>query len=180
MKDKLQTLYENLNEREKKYVAAMIAVAISLGTLVPVYLIQTSIYDLRQSNQEIQSVLQLFASSSQRLAQQEAEAEAQRQRYRRGAPALGSFLEAKVGNIEGLTMTDVNPQPDREVNDFTIRHHRARFQHSAGRCTSGHVVGVHMVAARAQRPAAASAALQHAADHQLAACCGRGQWQSVC
>ena len=40
-------------------------------------------------------------------------------------------------------------------------------------------VGWPMVAARAQRPAALSAALQHAADHQRAACCGRGQRHST-
>ena len=33
--------------------------------------------------------------------------------------------------------------------------------------------GRQMVAARAHRPVAASAALRHAADHQRAACCGR-------
>ena len=41
-------------------------------------------------------------------------------------------------------------------------------------------VGWQMVAARAHRLAAASAALWHAAGRWQAACCGRGQWQSAC
>ena len=57
-------------------------------------------------------------------------------------------------------------------HEDAMPHHRVQFQHSAGWHTS--------VAARAQRLAAASAALQHAADHRQAACCGRGQRQSTC
>lgn len=120
--------WENLTERERKLLGVLGAVAGALVVLLPLYLFTASISDLEEDNARITAALREIRNSRGRLAQQQAERAAAELRYARRPPALGSFLEAKAGEQEGLTISDVQREPDNEEGRFTIHHTRARLQ----------------------------------------------------
>jgi len=129
----LETLgayWENLTDRERTLLGVLGAVAAALVILLPVYLLSTSIGSLEEENSEITAALRRIAHSRGQLAAQQAEQAAADARYARRAPSLGSFLEAKAGEQEGLSISDVQHEPEREEDGFRIRHTRARFQNT--------------------------------------------------
>ena len=126
--DGLRTYWENLSDRERLLLGALGAVAGVLLVLLPVYIFTTSISDLEDDNERITTALRRISQSRGALAAQQAERLAAEQRYARRAPSLGSFLEAKAGELDGLSVSDVQHEPEREEGRFRIRHTRARFQ----------------------------------------------------
>lgn len=128
--DGLKNYWENLTDRERRLLAVLGAVAGALLILLPVYLLSTSISDLEEDNARITAALRRISRSRGRLQAQEAERMAAQARYARRAPALGTFLEAKAGELEGLSISDVQREPEREQGRFRIRHTRARFQNT--------------------------------------------------
>ena len=124
----LGTYWENLTDRERMLLGVLGAVAATLLVLLPVYLLSTSISNLENDNEEITAALRRIQHSRGLLAAQRAERAAADQRYGRQAPSLGSFLEAKAGEQEALSISDVQHEPEREEGGFRIRHTRARFQ----------------------------------------------------
>jgi len=137
----LATYWENLSERERRLLGALGAIAGLLLVLLPVYLLSTSITDLEEDNQHINAALRRLSRSRATIAAQQAEREAAELRYARRAPTLGSFLEAKAGEQEALSISDVQHEPEREQGRFRIRTTRARFQNAGLRD------GVRMLAA---------------------------------
>ena len=126
----LQTYWENLSDRERRLLGILGAVAAALLVLLPVYLLSTSISDLEEDNARITSALRRISHSRGRLRAQQAQRMAAQARYARRAPSLGSFLEAKAGELSGLTISDVQHEPEREQGPFRIRHTRARVQNT--------------------------------------------------
>lgn len=139
--DGLASYWANLSGRERKLLGALGAVAGALLILLPVYLLSTSISDLEEDNEHITSALRRISHSRGRLAAQQAERQAAEARYARRAPSLGSFLEAKAGEQEGISISDVQHEPERELGRFRIRNTRARFQNTGLRA------GIRMLAA---------------------------------
>lgn len=128
--DGLKNYWENLTDRERRFLGALGGVAALILILLPVYLLTTSISDLEEENERITSALRRISHSRGRLAAQQAERLAAEQRYAQRAPALGTFLEAKAGELDGLMISDVQREPEREEGQFRIRHTRARFQNT--------------------------------------------------
>lgn len=126
----LQTYWDNLSDRERRLLGILGAIAAGLLVLLPVYLLSTSISDLEEDNARITSALREIGHSRGRLRAQQAERMAAQARYARRAPSLGSFLEAKAGELEGLMISDVQHEPEREQGQFRVRHSRARVQNS--------------------------------------------------
>ncbi|MFK7985283.1 MAG: hypothetical protein AB8I08_04560 [Sandaracinaceae bacterium] len=126
--DGLSGYWDNLTDRERKLLGGLGAVLGALAILLPVYLLSASISDLEEDNAEISTALRNIAGSRGRLAAQQSTRLAAEQRYRRRAPSLGSFLEAKAGELDGISVSDVQHEPEREEGNFRIRHTRARFQ----------------------------------------------------
>lgn len=139
--DGLSSYWENLTDRERMLLGVLGAVAGVLLVLLPVFLLSTSISDLERENETITAALHRISSARGRLAAQQAERQAAELRYARHAPTLGSFLEAKAGEQDGITISDVQHEPEREQGRFRIRHSRARFQNT------GLVAGMRMLAA---------------------------------
>lgn len=126
--DGLRAYWSNLSDRERLLIGLMGSVAGVLLVLLPVYLLSTSISDLEDDNEQITMALRRIARSRGVLQAQQAERAAAEARYARRAPSLGSFLEAKAGEQEGLSVSDVQHEPERELGRFRVRHSRARFQ----------------------------------------------------
>ena len=126
--DGLSGYWDNLTDRERKLLGGLGAVLAALLILLPVYLLSTSISDLEEDNAEISRALRDIASSRGRLAAQQSVRLAAEQRYRQRAPSRGSFLEGKAGELDGISVSDVQHEPEREEGNFRIRHTRARFQ----------------------------------------------------
>lgn len=121
--DNARRFYENLNERERKLVALLGVIAGVIVVFLPLYLLTSAISSIEDTNREIDSVLHDISRARPRLQAREARREAAQQRYDQKAPPLGSFIEAKARE-EGLTVREVNDQPEKVVDDFTRRHTR--------------------------------------------------------
>ena len=128
----LATYWENLTARERRLLGALGAVAGLIFAFLPVYLLSSSIAELEEENAEITAALRQISGSRPQLIAQRANQLAAEARYARRAPALGSFLEAKAGEQENLSLSDVQHEPERERGGFRIRHTRARIQQDAG------------------------------------------------
>lgn len=124
----VQSYWANLTDRERLLLGVLGGTAAALIVLLPVYLLSSSVSELEDENAEITSVLRRIARSRGQLAAQQAARLAAEQRYARPAPSLGSFLEAKARELDGLSVSDVQHEPEREQGRFRIRHTRARFQ----------------------------------------------------
>ncbi len=124
----LASYWENLTDRERLLLGVLGVVAAALLVVLPVYMFSSAIAELEDENEEITTALRRIAHSRGQIAAQRAERAAADARYARHAPTLGSFLEAKAGEQEGLAISDVQHEPERQEGGFRIRHSRARFQ----------------------------------------------------
>ncbi|MGE0791428.1 MAG: hypothetical protein AB7S26_37485 [Sandaracinaceae bacterium] len=120
--------WENLTERERRFVGALGVVAAALLIFLPVFMFTMTISDLETENERIVSALRRIQRARPRLLAQQAEQAAAELRYASRPPALGSFLEAKAAEQEGLAISDVQREPQREEGRFHILHTRARLQ----------------------------------------------------
>ncbi|MCC6878083.1 MAG: hypothetical protein IT378_27470, partial [Sandaracinaceae bacterium] len=100
----------------------------ALLILLPVFLLSASIADLEAENAQIVSAMREIQRARGRLASQRAERDAAEARYAQRAPSLGAYLEARAAEQEGLSISDVQHEPERELGRFRVRHTRARFQ----------------------------------------------------
>lgn len=116
-------MYENLNEREKKLVVVLGGVLLLIVVVLPLYLLTSSISDMEERNREIATTLREIDRARPSLRERELERKAAEERYRTPAPPLGSFIEAKAGE-QGLTVREVNDQPEKDLGDYKRRHTR--------------------------------------------------------
>lgn len=130
MRDRLEQIWTGFNEREKRLVGALGAIAAVLVVLMPVYLLSSAISALEEDNDAIAAVLRDIDHAGPELAQREAEAAAAERRYDVRAPALGSFVESQCGEFD-VTIQSVTNQPEVEEGRFRRRHVRASLP-SAG------------------------------------------------
>lgn len=121
---RVQGAFERLNPRERVMVMTLVGVVIGMIVLLPLYLLSTSISDMKDDNREIARVLRDIGRARTTLRQRQAEREAAQQRYANAAPPLGSFLEAQATE-QTLTLREVTDQPVKVVGDFRRRHVRA-------------------------------------------------------
>ena len=126
MQARLELIWAGFNEREKRLVGALGAVAAMLLVLMPVYLLSSTIGALEEDNEAIERVLGDIDHAGPVLALREAEAEAAERRYDVRAPALGSFVEAQCGEF-GVTIQSVTNQPEVQEGRFRRRHVRAQL-----------------------------------------------------
>lgn len=123
--DGARAAYENLNERERKLVALLGAVSVALVVFLPVWLLTSSISDIRAENEAIREALRDIAQHGSELAEWEQQRAAAERRYDTKAPPLGSFLEAKAREAGYDRPLEVTDQPERVEGDFTRRNTRA-------------------------------------------------------
>ena len=124
----VRNYWENLTNRERMLLGTLGFVAGAMVILLPVWLLSQSINELQEENEEITAALREISGSRDQIAAQQAQRAAALQRYSRRAPSLGSFLEAKAGEHEGVSLSDVQHEPEREADGFRVRLTRARFQ----------------------------------------------------
>ena len=124
--DRVRQALENLNERERKLVMALggLLAAFILG--LPLLLMYSGNSDLEMENTEYRELLERLADKGPQYAQM-AEAREQAIRlYNNKTPPLGSFLEAEARK-QGLTVKEVNDQPEKAVGGFLRRSVSASF-----------------------------------------------------
>jgi hypothetical protein len=126
MRERFDSFWAGLNDREKRLVGALGIVALLLVVLMPVYLLSSAIGALEEDNDAIELVLRDIGRAGPRLAQREAEAAAAEARYDVRAPALGSFVEAQCAANE-VAIQSVTNQPEVQEGHFRRRHVRAQL-----------------------------------------------------
>jgi hypothetical protein len=126
MRGRLEQSWASLNDREKKLVGLMGAVAAVLVIFLPMYLLGTSIAALEAENEQFVVVMRDIERAAPRLAEREAERAAAEARYDVQAPALSSLLEAQ-SREQQVTINAVTNQPEVQEGRFRRRHVRASF-----------------------------------------------------
>lgn len=118
--DNVRTWAAALSDRERRLLTTLALVFLSIGVVLPMYVVVASISDIETENEEIAQVLQDIRRSEPRLQQQKAERHAVERLYNRKAPALGGFLEerAQQYGVTGLGITD---QPKLEIGGYSRR-----------------------------------------------------------
>ncbi|TFH31880.1 MAG: hypothetical protein E4H00_02610 [Myxococcales bacterium] len=109
-----------LSDRERRLLTTLALVFLSIGVVLPMYVVVASISDIETENEEIAQVLEDIRRSEPRLQQQKAERHAVERLYNRKAPALGGFLEerAQQYGVSGLGITD---QPKLDIGGYSRR-----------------------------------------------------------
>lgn len=109
-----------MSDRERRLLTTLALVFLSIGVVLPMYVVVASISDIETENEEIAQVLEDIRRSEPRLQQQKAERHAVERLYNRKAPALGGFLEerAQQYGVSGLGITD---QPKLDIGGYSRR-----------------------------------------------------------
>lgn len=134
MRERFQTFWQGLTERERRLVSLLGLVAGLVGIFLVVYLPSQAIAAIEEDNEDIVSVLADIGAAHARLAERERERAIAEARYDVRAPALASFLEATAGR-ESVTLTEVTNQPEVEEGRFRRRHVRAEIGNASLRTT---------------------------------------------
>ncbi len=122
--DRVREAIANLNERERKLMGVLGGALVVILVVLPLYLITSSISDIRDENQELAAVLREIQHERGALAAREAERAASAARYETPAPPLGSFMEAQATG-QALSLREVTDQPEKVIGEFTRRNTRA-------------------------------------------------------
>ncbi len=114
---------DNLSERERRMVGLLGAIFAALLVLTPLWWLHDRIEDLRERSEAAHEALRELRRARHTLAERRRAREAAEARYRRKAPPLGSFLEAKAGEF-GIGIREVVDQPEKDFGKFRRRHVR--------------------------------------------------------
>lgn len=123
--DSVRSALDNLNDRERKLVGLLGAVAAAMIVFLPLWFTASAISDVEDENGEIRGVLRDITLARAELSERRAQREAAERRYDAPAPPLGSFLEAKAQEAGYDRPLEVTDQPEKVANGFTRRHVRA-------------------------------------------------------
>lgn len=118
--DRLRTFWENLNDRERRMLLLLGAVAVGLLLLTPPLMLALGNAELESENQELRSVLDQLSIQRTRLLQLSEDRKNAEQRYRNKTPPLGSFMESEAKK-QGLTLQEVTDQPEKTVGRYLRR-----------------------------------------------------------
>ena len=116
--------WAGLNERERRWVGLLGLVTALFITVLPLYLLGSSIARTESQNDEIRSLLADIGEVRPVLEERRQAREAARARYDRAPPALRAFVTELASRSE-LELRDVTPQPEKVADGFTRRHLRA-------------------------------------------------------
>ena len=118
--DRLRTFWENLNDRERRMLLVLGAVAVGILLLTPPLMLGLGNSELQSENQELRSVLDQLQIQHVRLLQLSEDRKNAEQRYRNKTPPLGSFMESEAKK-QGLTLQEVTDQPEKTVGRYLRR-----------------------------------------------------------
>jgi len=117
---------ENLNERERKLVMLLGALLAAFVVGLPLLLMYGGNSDLEIENAEYRDLLTKLTEKGPQYAQLAEQREKSARLYNNKAPPLGSFLEAEARK-QGLTVKEVNDQPEKSSGGFLRRSVSASF-----------------------------------------------------
>ena len=118
--DRLRGAWDDLNDRERRLLSALGAVAVAVVLGFPLFWTASENGEIEAENAKLREVLELMG---QRRPQLQLLAEARRTasaRYSRRTPPLGSHLEELAGR-QSLTIREVTDQPEKAIGNYRRR-----------------------------------------------------------
>ncbi len=115
--DPLQSMWDNLSERERKLVMLMGAIFAAIVLVLPAFLAHRFVSEMSTENQAIRDALRNMELHAPELAEKRALRMAAERRYTQKPPALGSFIEEKAKQ-SGLQLGSVTDEADRNVGSY--------------------------------------------------------------
>lgn len=118
--ERLRFTWDNFTDREKRISIAMGVVLVVFLFTLPLFLMVRSNSALQESNEEMQTLLDMLTSQREKLIQAANEKRLAERRYEQETPPLGGFLET-LAKEQGLTIAEVTDQPEKTTGAFLRR-----------------------------------------------------------
>jgi len=116
--DGVRASFDNLNERERRLVSLLGVVFAIVVVGLPLYLTTSAISELEEHNTQISDVLSDLGRAQATLQTKQAERAAEMRRFEHAPPPLGTFIEDQARRA-GVTLGNIQPEPDQAVNGYT-------------------------------------------------------------
>ena len=124
--ESISSAWNNLSEREQRLLGILGGVFATMLAALVVFLSASALEEIEAERDDLRSVLMEIEAARALLdqrAQKQREANA---RYRREAPALGSYMEEKAKE-EGMEARKIVDQPEQQMGIYRRRHVRLNF-----------------------------------------------------
>lgn len=118
--DRLRTMWDDLNDRERRLLLVMGAVLCAFVLGFPLFWTARENAQIESDNEELREALALLSEKRTELEQFAAARRSASQRYARRTPPLGSYIEDEARQ-QNLTIREVTSQPDKSVGDKYLR-----------------------------------------------------------
>lgn len=122
--EQLRGMWDDLNDREKRLVAALGVVLVGGILAFPLFWTARQNSEIEDQNAQLRATLQLIGQRRPLLLQIADTRKASMARYKHHTPQLGSFLE-KEAKTHGLTIREVTDQPEKAAGNYLRRSVRA-------------------------------------------------------
>ena len=131
MSDSLREQFEALSDRERRLVLILVAVLGLFVTVLPVYLLSSSVSSLEDENEELRTMIRDFHRNEAQLREIAAKRNRAKARYARKPPQLSSFV-AEQSKRFGIEVREFSDQPNRKEVGFTRHHLRVKLPNGLG------------------------------------------------
>ena len=116
--------FENLNDRERKLVAALAIVFVTLAVVVPALLVVDATSTVDAETARIDDVLSTLAKRRDDIVERQQARVAALRRYDKTPPPLGSFLET-MAEGQSLSLREVTDEPEEPRGKYIRKAVRA-------------------------------------------------------
>jgi multidrug efflux pump subunit AcrA (membrane-fusion protein) len=118
--DRLRSMWDDLNDRERRLFLVMGAVLCAFVLGFPLFWTARENAQIESDNDDLRAALALLSEKRTELEQFAAARRSASQRYARRTPPLGSFIEDEARQ-QNLSIREVTSQPDKSVGEKYLR-----------------------------------------------------------
>lgn len=118
--------FDNLTDREQRLIVALLGVAGIMFAILPIWLLMSETSELADTNDRIEALLSELDTKADTLRESQTLRAALEERYRRQAPALGSFLDG-LAKRNGLSLQEIVNQPEKVIEGYRRKHVRVKL-----------------------------------------------------
>jgi hypothetical protein len=122
--ERVRGIWDQLNDREKRMVAALGVVAAICVLGLPLFWTAHQNAEIEDENTKLRAVLGLIGQHKAQLVQLAEERKSAKERYKHHTPPLGTFLEGEAKKHD-LTIREITDQPEKAAGNYRRRSARA-------------------------------------------------------
>lgn len=125
--DMIRSMWENLNERERKLVAILSGVLLVLGIMVPLVIVTISFGEAADRNELLLETLRDLERDRSKFVKRIADRKKAELRYASVTPSLAGLIEEKARSLGIQIRGDITEQPEKKEGRWRRRGVRVRL-----------------------------------------------------